>query len=126
MPERQYALAALARNGFACSAAADQAPSVALLREAMRSAAAAPSGDPNPNPNPNPSPNPNPNANPSRNPKPNRNPNPIPKPNPNQAPSGDDADAEAEAAERLRSWPYYATALHSRFVASPAGHGRDG
>ena len=79
VPERQRALAALARNGFACSAAADQAPSHAVLREAMRAAAAAPSGD----------------------------------------------DTEAEATERLRTWPYYATALHSRFVASPAGHGRD-
>ena len=79
VPERQRALAALARNGFSCSASADQAPSKTILGAAIRSAGTAPSGD----------------------------------------------GTEAEAAERLRTWPYYATALHSRFVASPAGHGRD-
>lgn len=79
VPERQRALAALARNGFPCDATADQAPSKTILGAAIRSAGTAPSGD----------------------------------------------GTEAEAAERLRTWPYYATALHSRFVASPAGHGRD-
>ena len=79
VPERQRALAALARNGFPCDATADQAPSKTILGAAICSAGTAPSGD----------------------------------------------GTEAEAAERLRTWPYYATALHSRFVASPAGHGRD-